>query len=238
MKKLTGDHILFNKYRSHLSHVEAFGDLDTEEWNDLLSNFREEKWPRNSCIIDYERFLYHFYIVIDGRIKMYQLDENSDKEHTLFLLADGDVFDLYCLLDGSSHQVYYECLDEIHVLAAPMKSIRNWLKDNPKYYRNFLVYAAKMMRQLESNVSQLIFTDIPTRLMKLLINNVNDSRKLKLIHDLPNKELANLIGSTRAVVNRHLQKLKKSGSITVSRNQVEIKDLEKLQKELNKRKKS
>lgn len=235
---MKGENILFNKYRNSLSLVEAFGDLNNEEWNDLLSNFREEKWPKNSCVLDHERFLYHFYIVISGRIKMYQLDENSDKEHTLFLLAEGDVFDLYCFLDGTSHKVYYECLDEIKVLAAPMQSIRNWLKDNPKYYRNFLIYAAKMMRELESNVSQLIFTDIPTRLMRLLINNVNGSRKLELINDLPNKELANLIGSTRAVVNRHLQNLKKSGSIKVSRNQVEIKDLEQLQKELNKKKKS
>lgn len=235
---MTGNNLLFNKYKNSLSHVEAFGDLNNEEWNELLSNFREENWPKNTCVLDHERFLYHFYIILSGRIKMYQLDENSDKEHTLFLLANGDVFDLYCLLDENSHKVYYECLDEIKVLAAPMKSIRNWLDENPKYYRNFLMYAAKMMRQLETNVSQLIFTDIPTRLMKLLINNVNGSRKLKLINDLPNKELANLIGSTRAVVNRHLQNLKKSGSIKISRNQVEIKDLEQLQKELNKKKKS
>lgn len=167
---------------------------------------------------------------------MYQVDENSEKEYTLFILSKGDVFDLYCLLDGKAHNVYYECLDEIKVLAAPMKSIKDWLQQNPSYYRNFLSYSAKMMRQLETNVSELIFTDIRTRLMKLLVSNVTDTQKLQLINDLPNKELAHLIGSTRAVVNRHLQNLKKSGSISISRNKVKIRDLERLQKELNKKK--
>lgn len=164
---------------------------------------------------------------------MYNVDEFSEKEHTLFLLKEGDVFDLFCLLDGAKHQVYYECLDNIKVLAIPMDKLREWLKKNPERYHHFLAYAGKMMRMLEHNVSQLIFTDISTRLLKLLLNNINDhSKQLEHINDLPNKEIANLIGSTRAVVNRHLQKLKKNGSIKIARKQVEIRDISKLLKEL------
>jgi CRP/FNR family transcriptional regulator len=79
---------------------------------------------------------------------------------------------------------------------------------------------------LENSVSDMTFTNISTRLLKLLIRNVNkNSRDLEFIDDLPNKEIANLLGSTRAVINRHLQQLKKKGSIRLSRNRMEIKDL-------------
>lgn len=207
--------------------------MDDVQWKGLLQHFHEEKWPRNTCIINYQKFLFHFYIITSGRVKMYNVDEFSEKEHTLFLLKKGDVFDLFCLLDGSQHKVYYECLDNIKVLAVPMDNLRDWLKKNPEHYHHFLAYAGKMMRMLEHNVSQLIFTDISTRLLKLLLNNVNDnSKQLENINDLPNKEIANLIGSTRAVVNRHLQKLKKSGSIKIARKHVEIRDISKLLKEL------
>ena len=166
---------------------------------------------------------------------MYNVDEFSEKEHTLFLLKKSDVFDLFCLFDGSKHRVYYECLDNIKVLAIPMDKLRDWLNKNPHQYQHFLSYAGKMMRTLESNVSQLIFTNISTRLLKLLLENINSkSKKLEVINDLPNKEIANLIGSTRAVVNRHLQLLKQSGSIDVARNQLEIKDISLLLKELEK----
>ena len=224
---------LYRKYSTILTQCELFQGMDRSKWLDILNEFHEEKWPKDSCIINYKKFLYHFYIITSGRIKMYNVDEFSEKEHTIFLLKKGDVFDLYCLLDGIQHQVYYECLDNIKVLAIPMDRLREWLNKNPVYYQNFLAYAGKMMRTLENNASQLIFTDISTRLLNLLLSNVNhSSKKLEHINDLPNKEIANLIGSTRAVVNRHLQRLKKNGSIRISRKQVEIRDISILLKEL------
>lgn len=230
---------LFTKYKSSLVSCELFANLDNTEWDNLLEIFHEEQWPKDSCIINYQKFLFHFYIVTSGRIKMYQVDEFSEKEHTLFILSKGDVLDLFCLLDGSDHEIYYECLDNINVLAAPMDKIRQWLRKNPEHYQSFLTYTGKMMRTLESNVTQLIFTDISTRLLKLLLTNINyESKKLEHINDLPNKEIANLIGSTRAVVNRHLQKLKKKGSIKLSRNQLEIKDISLLLEELQNSKKN
>ena len=157
---------------------------------------------------------------------MYQVDEINGKELTLFLLTQNDVFDLYCLLDGSKHNVYYECLDDAKVLAAPMEDIRKWLKDNPEHYQQILPYAGKQLRMLEDFVSDITFADISTRLLRLLVKNVNHkSQNLELIDDLPNKEIANLIGSTRAVVNRHLQKLKQLGSIKISRKKMEVKNL-------------
>ncbi|MCP9200367.1 Crp/Fnr family transcriptional regulator [Gramella sp. GC03-9] len=225
---------LYKKYGSTLNRCELFQGMDEKQWNDLLNHFHEEEWPRESCFINHQKFLFHFFIIVSGRVKMYNVDDFSEKEHTLFLLKKGDVFDLFCLLDGVQHQVYYECIDPLKVLAVPMDDLRDWLKKNPAYYQGFLSYAGKMMRMLEENVSQLIFTDISTRLLKLLLSNVDySSNRLQHINDLPNKEIANLIGSTRAVVNRHLQKLKRNGSIKVSRNKVQIRDISILLKELN-----
>ncbi len=224
---------LFTKYRSSLASCELFANLDNTQWDNLLEVFHEEQWPKDSCIINYQKFLFHFYIVTSGRIKMYQVDEFSVKEHTLFILSKGDVLDLFCLLDGSDHKIYYECLDNIKVLAAPMDKVRYWLRKNPDHYQSFLSYTAKIMRTLENNVTQLIFTDISTRLLNLILANINyESKKLEHINDLPNKEIAYLIGSTRAVVNRHLQRLKKKGYIKLSRNQLEIKNISLLLEEL------
>jgi len=232
---LTSAEHLFTKYEKTLSICELFSHMKKVDWLNLLVHFHEEKWKKNTCIINHQKFLFHFYIITSGRIKMYNVDESSHKEHTLFLLKNGDVFDLFCLLDGIRHKVYYECLDNIKVLAVPMDHLRDWLNKNPGYYKHFLSYTGKMMRSLEENVSQLIFANISTRLLKLLIGNIDKkSNQLKIINDLPNKELAYLIGSTRAVVNRHLQELKKNGSISIHRNQVEIKDISLLLKELDK----
>ena len=231
---MTSAEHLYSRYSSTLAKCDLFSYLRKEEWLELLVHFHEERWKKKTCIINPQKFLFHFYIISSGRLKMYHIDELSSKEHTLFLLKEGDVFDLFCLLDGAKHTAYYECLDTIKVLAIPMDQLRNWLNLNPVCYKHFLSFSAKIMRFLEANVSQLIFANISTRLLKLLLDNIDKkSNKLELINDLPNKELAYLIGSTRAVVNRHLQKFKKNGSITLQRNQLAIKDASLLLEELN-----
>lgn len=116
----------------------------------------------------------------------------------------------FCLFDGDKHRVYYECLDSTKVLAIRMDELRRWMQQQPQFYPMFLQYAAKMMRKLEKTASELIFTDLSTRLLQLILSNINErNHQLELIDNLPNKELASMVGSTRAVVNRYLQTLKK-----------------------------
>lgn len=206
-----------------------FSHLDDPPRNLLLSLFHEETWPKNTCLLNKEKFFFHFFVIISGRVKMYQVDDFGGKEITLFILSKNDVFDLFCLLDGCEHDVFYECLDNVKVLAAPMVEVRKWYNQNPEALRNLLPYAGKQLRLLENFVSDITFTDISTRILKLLINNVNSSTKdLGKINNLSNKEIAYLVGSTRTVVNRHLQRLKRNGSIKITRNRLEITDLSKL----------
>ncbi len=226
------------KYQQLLKDCELFEKMNTKSSYDFLSLFHEEKWPKNTCILNKEKLTYHFYIILKGRIKMYQVDSLNGKEVTIFLLTKNDVFDLYCLLDGCEHSAYYECLDDAKILAAPMDKLRTWLQANPTYYPQILHYAGKQLRLLENFVSDITFSDISTRLLNLILKNVNKkSENLELINDLPNEEIANLIGSTRAVVNRHLQKLKQNGAIKISRKKMEIRNLRKLMNQLKDRKK-
>lgn len=224
---MNGKSLLYGNYQNVLANCHLLHRTDAESSNSFLKLFHEEKWEKNTCILNHEKCFHNFYIILSGRVKMYQADPKNGKEITLFLLSKSDIFDLFCLLDGYKHPVYYECLDNVRVLAAPMTDLKEWLNKNPQHYKNLFPYVGKLMRLMENYVSDITFRNIPTRLINLLIRNVReDSKDLDLINDLPNKEIANLIGSTRAVVNRHLQDLKKNGAIDVSRNRVEIKDHE------------
>ncbi len=217
------------RYPSLIKDCILFKGLEDTSITRLLSLFHEEEWSKSTCILNNKRLFYHFFIILSGRIKMYQIDHFGDKEVTLFILSQNDVFDLFCLLDDCEHDVYYECLDDVKVLSAPMEEVRKWYNQYPQGLKNLLPYAGMQLRKLENFVSDITFTDISTRILKLLIKNVNrESHDLGNIDNLSNKEIAHLIGSTRAVVNRHLQKLKRNGTINIKRNRLEIKDLSRL----------
>lgn len=224
-----------NKYLKALQKNDLFKPVSNDELEDLLNLVEEVVWPKNTCSVGKNKALYNFYILISGRLKIYQTDPATAREFTLFLLTRNDVFDILSLLDEIEHQVYYETLDEVRMLAIPIDKMRNWIRLHPEMNKPLLLYMVKQMRSLEEYASNITLIDISTRLAKLILNNVNtESKKLEKINDLSNEELANLIGSTRAVVNRHIQNFKSDGILQVGRKKVEIKNLQLLLDKLEK----
>ncbi len=192
----------------------------------FLDDLEEEVMPKNTCSLGSLKTLRSFYFIVSGRLKAYQIEENNAREFTFFLLKEGDVFDILCLLDGCEHPIYYESLDRVVLLAIPMQRMQSWIKDHPEINRNLLPYLSKQVRVLEEYASNITLIPIATRLARLILKHFNrDSKELEFINDLSHEEIANLIGSTRAVVNRHLQQFKNDGIITIGRQKVEIKDL-------------
>lgn len=170
--------VIYDKYREVLSETFLLNKLDPDSCCNLLSRFHEEQWPKSTCILNSKKFQLHFFIIVSGRVKMYQLQEATGKGIPLFLLIKGDVFDLFSFLDGYEHQIYYECLDRVKVLAVPMEHLKEWLDAHPGYYKYILPYVGQQMGMLENFVSDISFTDISTRLIKLLLKNTNSTSNL------------------------------------------------------------
>lgn len=222
------------KYGEALQKNKLLKDLDEEKRQDLLENLEEEFWPKNTCNLSITKPYSRFHFIISGRIKVYKVDQNSGREITLFILKENDVFDIISLLEELDHEVFYETLDKTILLSMPMGVMRQWVIKNPEINRNMLPYLGYQLKHMEEYASDVTMIDISTRLAKLILNNINSkSHRLELINDFSNEELANLIGSTRAVVNRHLQEFKNDGILYLGRQKVEIRNLDLLLKKLN-----
>ena len=224
------------KFLDALQKHPLFEATPPEALPDFLKGFEEERWPKHTVNLSSAKTLQRFHIIISGRVKIYKINPTNGREFTLFLLTRNDVFDILCLLDENEHLVFYEALDDVVVLSTPIEKMRDWVRDHPEINRRLLPYLAKQMRILEEHASNISLIDVSTRLAKLILNNINStSHKLELINDLSNEEIAKLIGSTRAVVNRHLQQFKNDGILKMSRKKVEIQNLELLLQKAEKR---
>jgi len=214
------------KYKKALFKNKLLKDLKENQIENILDFTEEEIWPKNTCSLSITKPLSRFHFIISGRIKVYKVDKDSGREFTMFLLKDNDVFDVISLLEELDHEVFYETLDKAIILSVPMDVMRRWVKKNSDINKNMLPYLGHQLKTMEEYASDVTLIDISTRLAKLILSNINtESQKLELINDLSNEELANLIGSTRAVVNRHLQEFKNDGILYLGRQKVEIRNL-------------
>ncbi len=224
---MKNDDIKFNHYFNFIKKSPYFSTLSDEVINEMLNNFYIEKWQKEDAPFNSQKTKNKFYIVISGRVKVFQINDNNGKEYIIEILNTGSLFDIICLLDGKDHPVLTEALDDVEAIVVPIYLIRNWIAKHPEFNKTLLPYLGRQMRFFEESATDLALLNTWSRTVKLFINHINanlHSSQLKLINNLTHTELANMIGSARNVLNRHLQKLKEENIIQIDRNHIEVKD--------------
>ncbi len=215
----------------HLTKLDPFDGISEALIEEINRIGVIRKYVKNAPAMNSDDTLKYFYIILTGRIKVYQYNPRNNREQTLYLLGHADMFDVLTVLDGSYHEVMTTALDDAEVLELPIKKVREWIDSNPAFNRAFFPYMAKQMRQIEDLATDLSLYDTSTRLMKLILKNMDIKKPLSslgLLHKLPHEELASMIGTVRHVVNRHLQQLKKEGILNVERKRLAVNDVNKL----------
>ncbi len=215
----------------HLKKLEPFEGLGEKLIEEINRVGKIREYDSGSPAMDADDTLKHFYIILEGRIKVYRYNPQNNREQTLYLLGPRDMFDVLTVLDGQRHEVMTEALDDAKVLELPIEKVREWIDENPAFNRAFFPYMARQMRQVEELASDLSLYDTSTRLMKLLLKNLDLSSPVKhlgLLHNLPHEEIASMIGTVRHVVNRHLQQLKKEGILNIERKKLAVNNVKKM----------
>jgi len=225
-KLMTPENAHYQRYLEALKQSSFLKDSSAKSLVDLLNLMTDEHWKTKNFKSSMEVGS-TFYFIISGRLKVFKSNPETGREHTVFVLSNGDVFDLLSLLDTKPHDVYWEALDQLEVLKIPMDQMRSWINEYPVMHKAILYYLGERMRQLMDVATDVTLHSTLVRLAALLLKNINgETRKLELINNLPNDEIAGLIGTTRSVVSRHIQELKRCGAISVSRKKINVKNLE------------
>ncbi len=173
----------------------------------------------------------YFYFVIDGKIKIYDIDLTTAKTQTLYMLTHGDMFDVVSLLDAQPNNYVSEVLEDAHLIQVPLADIQKLIQDDAKFRQYFYSYLAQQLRSMEQLAVSLSFYDVYQRVIQLFarFTEMREGQPvLKVIDNVSHEEIAAMVGSVRKVVNRSLQNLKKDGIIDVSRKKIQIRNFQKL----------
>ncbi len=217
-------------------NIELFQGLDESFKKDISRCSKLVEFKKGTPLFCKDELIHYFYIIISGKMKTYQLNIENAKEQTIFLLTTGDMLDTIILLDSKPHDVMHEALEDIQLLQIPLKKVREWIKNTQDFSRKFFLYLANQTRQIEELATDISLHNTSQRLIKILLQNIDphNRQKYNLLNGLSHTEIANLIGTVRHVVERHLHKLVQEGIMDINHKHLFIKDIQKL---LNKREK-
>jgi CRP-like cAMP-binding protein len=200
-----------------------------------ITNKRRLTLSAGEDAFDMERTREYFYFILEGKIKVSQVNPDTGKEQTLYLLTRGDMFDVVTLMDDQPHEFLSEVLEEAEVVEVPIESVRKLMREDEAFQEFFFPYVAGKLRGMEELAADLSLYDVYQRVIRLFsrfVDNHSGEPKLKVIDTLSHEELASMIGSVRKVINRSLQTLKDEGVVELSRKHIQLKSLKRLLEKL------
>ena len=124
---------------------------------------------------------------------------------------------------------------DARLLALKNEDLQTLLRTRPEVAFHLLKSLAQRLRRTASIVEDLVFSDVPGRVAKALLQlahrfgNQNDEG-IHVNHDLTQEELAQLVGASRETVNKALADFATRGWVKLEPRAVIVLDYERLVK--------
>ncbi len=211
-----------------------FSALDDEAAQALRASMTEHKAAKGAVIFAEGDQGDRLYVVMQGKVKLGSQADDG-RENMFAVLGPGEMFGELSLFDPSPRQATAVALTDVTLLGLANESLQPWLTGRPEVAIGLLRALARRMRKTHDSLSDLVFTDVPGRVAKALIElakkfGEHQDNGMRVNHDLTQEELAQLVGASRETVNKALADFAQRGWIVLEQKSVLIKELDRLQR--------
>ncbi len=176
----------------------------------------------------------HLFIVSNGKVKLGTKSPDG-RENLLMILGPGDMFGDLSLFDSGPRTATATAVTDTKLLSLGQDKVIPWVKEHPEVSLHLLARLASRLRRTNEVVGDLVFSDVPGRVAKALIDlgvKFGEKREEGLFvnHDLTQEELAQLVGASRETVNKALADFAQRGWLRLEARAVMILDYERMLK--------
>ncbi len=174
------------------------------------------------------------YVVVAGKIKLGR-SGSAGRENLLAVLGPGQMFGELSVFDPGPRSTTATAVTAAEVRTLEHDELMGWIAGHPEVARSLLGQLAARLRRANDVVADLVFSDVPGRVAKQLLELARrfGDRKddgVHVHHDLTQEELAQLVGASRETVNKALADFAARGWIRLEPRSVTLLDVERVER--------
>ena len=217
-----------------LRSAPLFRELDDEAASALRASMVEVQLGRGEVLFREGDTGDRVYVVIDGKVKLGRTSSDG-RENLLALLGPGQMFGELSLFDPGPRSATVTAVTDTVLLSLANEDMLTWLTGRPEVARGLLLQLGQRLRRSNDTLADLVFSDVPGRVAKALLDlstrfGVPSEEGVRVVHDLTQEELAQLVGASRETVNKALADFTGRGWLRLEQRSVVILDLERLRR--------
>ena len=176
----------------------------------------------------------HLYVIVEGKLKL-GTSSGDGRENLLSVLGPGEMFGELSLFDPGPRTATATAVTDVRLLSLGHDKVIPWVTQHPQVALDLLGRLSQRLRRTNEVVGDLVFSDVPGRVAKALIDlgerfGKETPEGLYVNHDLTQEELAQLVGASRETVNKALADFAGRGWLKLDGRAVLITDVERLEK--------
>ncbi|MCW2769365.1 MAG: Crp/Fnr family transcriptional regulator, partial [Aeromicrobium sp.] len=174
------------------------------------------------------------YVVTEGKIKLGRTSPDG-RENLLAILGPGQMFGELSFFDPGPRSATATAVTDVELKSLGHEALSPVLNAHPDVAHALLNQLAGRLRRTNEVVGDLVFSDVPGRVAKALLDLASRFGRraddgIHVNHDLTQEELAQLVGASRETVNKALADFASRGWLRLEPRSVVILDLERLQR--------
>ncbi|GAB3705356.1 Crp/Fnr family transcriptional regulator [Mariniluteicoccus flavus] len=174
------------------------------------------------------------YVVVNGKIKLGR-HGTTGRENLLAVLGPGQMFGELSAFDPGPRSTTATAVTKCELRVLEHSELDTWLAGRPEVALGLLGQLAGRLRRSNDVVSDLVFSDVPGRVAKALLDLASrfgerTDAGLVVHHELTQEELAQLVGASRETVNKALADFAARGWIRLEPRSVTIVDHERVER--------
>ena len=215
-----------------IAKVFLFKDLELDDLAELANLLYELKVNKGDAIFLKGSEGDALYIILEGAVKIVLSSSRRD-ERIVNIFSKGDFFGEMALLDGKPRSADAVAIKPSKLLFLKRKDFMRFLKKSDAAVEKILLALSMRLRKTDELLEDLSFLNIPARLAKKLLEigkafGRMEGETLTINHKLTQKDLADMVGSTRESINKELRVLQEKGLISITNSIISIHDTRRL----------
>lgn len=218
----------------YLHEHKLFRNLSFSEIDALCILKRFKKSKKNEIIdlpfSEKERI----YFLKQGSIKLIKLN-NDGEELLLDILQKGDLFGDLNLEKNSNRNEFFKVVSDDAIICTFLREkLEEVMQKKPDFALNYIKFIGFNFKKIENSYKNILFKDSKTRLI-LLLNTIIEkenpqSSKFVLPNYLTQKDIAQLICTTRQTIISLFKELEQEGILIYSQKEIIIQDIKIIEK--------
>lgn len=211
-----------------------FAALDDDAAQTLRTSMSELSLARGEVLFREGDQGYSLYVIVEGKIKLGRSAPDG-RENLLAILGPGEMFGELSVFDPGPRNATATAVGETELVELSSNELKTWLVGRPEVAQQLLSALARRLRRTNENLADLIFSDVPGRVAKALLDlserfgqRADDG--IRVSHELTQEELAQLVGASRETVNKALADFAARNWLRLEGRAVVLLDVERLRK--------